>query len=65
MMGVMPTVRLNLGPLTNQRRVIGNDLLNDKPVEKPAQRGQVLLDGGRRQRLGLDIGGHMQRPDAG
>jgi len=50
-------------PLDEQRRVILNDLLDDEPVEKPAQRGQVLLDGGRRQRLGFDISGDVQRPD--
>jgi hypothetical protein len=47
------------------RRVIGNDLLDDKPVEQAAQRGQVLLDGRRGHRLGFDIGGDVQRPDCG
>jgi len=59
-MGVTPILRLNLGPLTNSR-VIGNDLLDDEPVKKTTQRRQVLFDGKRSQRLGLDISGHMQR----
>ena len=52
-------------PLNEHRRVFGDDLLDDEPVEKAAQRRQVLLDGRRGQRLGLDIGGDMQRPDRG
>jgi hypothetical protein len=49
--------------LDEHRGVFGNDLLDDEPVEQTAQRGQVLLDGGRGQRLAFDIGGDVQRPD--
>lgn len=52
-------------PLDEERRIIGNDLLDDQPVEQSPQRRQVLFDGRSGERLPLDIGGDMQRPDGG
>lgn len=50
-------------PFDEEGRVIGNDLLDDQPVEQSAQRGQVLLDGRGGERLAFDIDGNVQRPD--
>jgi hypothetical protein len=50
---------------THSHRKGQEALLKDEPVEEPAQRGQVLLDGRRGQLLGLDIGRDIQRPDRG
>src|ERR1035438_9539774 len=36
------------GTFDEHRRIFGNDLLDDEPVEKAAQRSQVLLNGGFR-----------------
>ena len=49
------------------RRVGGDDLAGDQPVEQHADRGQVLLDRRLRHRVlqVLDIGRHMQRLDIG
>lgn len=48
-----------------QGRVLRDDLLDDEPVEQPAQPCRVLLDGRRGHRLGFDIGRDVQRPDRG
>src|ERR1035437_2886218 len=53
----------NFRSLNKQRGVVGNDLLDDEPIEKATQRRQVLFDGRSGQRLGFDISGHMQRSD--
>ncbi len=53
------------GTLDEQGRVFRNDLLDDELVEQATQRSKMLLDGRRGHRLGLDIGGDMQRPDCG
>ena len=49
------------------RRIGGDDLAGDQPVEQHADRGQVLLDRRLRHRVlqVLDIGRHMQRLDVG
>jgi hypothetical protein len=55
------------------RRIHFNDLADHEPVEKHAQRSQVLLDRGGRQRFFpallvlqvLDEGGYVVGPDLG
>jgi hypothetical protein len=47
--------------LTNNAGFIGNDLLDDEPVEASAQRSKMLLNRGRTQWQRFNIGGHMQR----
>ena len=46
-------------------RVHGEDLADDEPVAEHADRGQVLLDGRNRARVGPDVGGHVERGDRG
>jgi hypothetical protein len=41
--------------LDEHGRILGNDLLDDEPVEQAAQCRQLQFDGGRGQRLGFDI----------
>ena len=54
-----------LGPAHGVRRVDGEDLADDQPVEQHADRGEVLLDGrlGGRGLQRLDIGGDVDRLD--
>ena len=54
-----------LRALHEEGRVLGNDLLNDEPIEEAAQGGEVLFDGWRGQRLAFDIGGDVKRQDGG
>jgi hypothetical protein len=51
------------GPAHRRSRVVRHDLAGDEPVEQVADRGQLLLDGRRRRRLGLQLDprGHVQR----
>jgi hypothetical protein len=63
MMGVTPILRLNLGPLTNSAGLSVTTCLTTSQFEKAAQRCQMLLNGRRRQRLGLDISGKVRRPN--
>ena len=54
-----------LGPAHRMRRIDGEDLADDEPVEQHADRREVLLDGrlGGRRLQRLDVGGDMHRLD--
>ena len=56
-----------LRPAHRVRRVGGDDLAGDQPVEQHADGGQVLLDGRLLEILAerLDVGGDVQRLDVG
>jgi hypothetical protein len=56
-----------LGPAYRMRRIDGEDLADDEPIEQHADRREVLFDrgfGGRRLQR-LDIGGDMHGLDIG
>ena len=49
------------GPRPAAAGFVRRDLADDEPVAEHAARGEVLLDGRDRSRVGPDVGGHVER----
>ena len=61
----MPVFTTCVGPRTDGGRIGRHDLAHYQPVEQPADRGQLLLDAGRRGRTlqPLHVGADIERPN--